>query len=304
MSDAYAYWRALLAGQDAKPYILPTMYTGTYEDPQPGAYKVRLVKGGPKVPMRIWLVKDGAATAHWSEGCELAGTIDGKPVDAKALADRWMWVWAVSKSDLEHYAEHKLWPGEIGHNSGDLSYKDQIADLADQIGKLQIKDKTSCDKAANYRQQFLDLRAAIDGEREEKVRPHITAQRAINEEYKPLISLCQDHADALRSAAGIWLATEEKRRKDEFEKLKAVAAEKNIELPLSEPPKVQAGGQRGRKVGLKTVVRYEVEDIAKVMAALADNAELQAEAAAIARKILRAGGSVPGMKTIEERVAA
>ena len=34
MSDAYAYWKAKVRGEDATAYILPTLYSGTYEDPQ------------------------------------------------------------------------------------------------------------------------------------------------------------------------------------------------------------------------------------------------------------------------------
>jgi hypothetical protein len=311
MSDAYAYWKAKVRGEDASAYILPTMYSGTYEDPQPGAYKVRLAKGGPKVPMRIWLTKDGAATAVWSEGCELTGTIDGTPMPAKAIAERWIWAEAVSKADLDHYNTHKLWPGEIGHNSGDLTLAEKIKDAIENAPKGNPTDKKSADIASNYRDKLNALAKEADDERDAKVRPHLEAQRAINAEYKPLIDSAKKAADALRDGLTVWMREQEAKAKAIADAARKAAEEaakahgmEDVPLPLPEPPKVQAGGQRGRKAGLRTVTKYECHDIAAVMEALKDNAELQAAAVEIARKLMKAGANIPGMQVVVERHAA
>jgi len=311
MSDAYAYWKAKVRGEDAAAYILPTMYTGTYEDPQPSAYKVRLAKGGPKLPMRVWLMKDGAATAAWSDGCELVGTIDGKPVDAKAIAERWLWAEAVSKDDLTHYIHHKLWPGEIGHNSGDLTLAEKIKDAIENAPKAAPTDKKSADVASNYRDKLNALAKEADDERDSKVRPHLEAQRAINAEYKPLIDSAKKAADALRDGLTVWMREQERKQQAIAEAARKAAEEaakaqgtEDVPLPLPEPPKVQAGGQRGRKAGLRTLTKYEAHDIAAVMEALKDNAELQAAAVEIARKMMKAGANIPGMQVVVERHAA
>ena len=311
MSDAYAYWKAKVRGENAEALILPTMYSGTYEDPQPGAYKVRLTKGGPKVPMRVWLTKDGAATATWSDGCELVGTIDGKTVAAQAIADRWLWAEAVSRADLDHYNAHKLWPGEIGHNSGDLTLAEKITDAIENAPKGNPTDKKSADIASNYRDKLNALAKEADDERDARVRPHLEAQRAINGEYKPLIDSAKKAADALRDGLTIWMRAEEAKAKAIADAARKAAEEaakahgmEDVPLPLPEPPKVQAGGQRGRKAGLRTITKFEAHDVAAVMEALKDNAELQAAAVEIARKLMKAGANIPGMQVSVERVAA
>jgi hypothetical protein len=313
MSDAYAYWKAKVRGEDATAFILPTMYSGTYEDPQPGAYKVRLAKGGPKVPMRIWLTKDGAATAVWSEGCGLTGTIDGTPLPAKAIAERWIWAEAVSKADLDHYNAHKLWPGEIGHNSGDLTLAEKIKDAIENAPKGNPTDKKSADVASNYRDKLNALAKEADDERDAKVRPHLEAQRAINAEYKPLIDSAKKAADALRDGLTIWMREQEAKAKakaiaDAARKAAEEAAKahgmEDVPLPLPEPPKVQAGGQRGRKAGLRTVTRHEVDNYDAVLEYLKDKPEFREMVATYAAKLMRAGENVTGMAVITERVAA
>ena len=46
--EAFGWWRVATAGGDPE----------TTQDPQPGWYKRRLVRGGPWVPARIWLYSE------------------------------------------------------------------------------------------------------------------------------------------------------------------------------------------------------------------------------------------------------
>lgn len=72
MIDPLKWWRAALAGE--KPPIT--------EDPQPGFYKRKLVKGGPFVPVHIWLVlsqRDEAGDRMCDE--KLFCAVDGRLVD-------------------------------------------------------------------------------------------------------------------------------------------------------------------------------------------------------------------------------
>lgn len=316
MTDVYGYWRAKLAGKDAAPFILPTLHGNPNDDPQPGMYRMRPAKGAAKVPVHIWLTDDnGKAQLVWRDGLTLVGTINHKPATAKELADRWLWCEPVTKADFEHYKANKLWPGDIGHNSGDLSLAEEITDAArtalDWLKATKIADKTSADIAANHRAKLNDLAKRADAEREERKRPHMDAAKAVDLEYKPLVIEAKEAADTLRDALTVWMRDQEAKAKAVADAARKAAEEaakahgmEDVPLPLPEPVKVQAGGQRGRKAGLRTVVQYEVTDMQALLAYLATNAELNAAAADIGRKLMKAGIQVPGMIAKQERVAA
>jgi hypothetical protein len=78
------------------------------------------------------------------------------------------------------------------------------------------------------------------------------------------------------------------------------------ELPMApiEPPKVQAGGQAGRKAGLRTVVRFEIDDYAAALAHVKDHKDVIAAVEKACFAMAKAGATVPGVNRIEERVAA
>jgi len=311
MNDVYDHWRARLAGKDPRPFALPTIDGNPNDDPQPGAYKVRLSKGGQKVPMRIWLVKNGQAQLEWSEGCQLVGTINGVEVDVKGLADRWHFAEPVSKADTDHYNKNKMWPGDIGHNSRDLSLAEEIKDAAktalDWLKSHGIKNKETMDIAANHRARLNELANKADDERDALKRPHMEAAKAVDLKYKPLIVEAKEAADTLRDALTDFMRVEEKRRAEALEKARQVVAEAGVdlELPLAPEP-VRAGGQRGRKAGLRTVVEYQIHDRAALLAYLTthDNADLHAAAAEIGRKLFKAGVEVPGIIAVGKKVAA
>ena len=71
-----------------------------------------------------------------------------------------------------------------------------------------------------------------------------------------------------------------------------------------EPVKVQAGGQRGRKTGLRTIVRYHVSDHTKALAFFAESEDVRELVQKLADRASKAGVSVPGVERIEEKVAA
>lgn len=229
-TDAYGYWRACVVNGGAAPdgvTFLPTYHgNGTHEEPQPGLYRVRMTKGGPLVPVQIWLRADDGAVMHrFEDGCSLTGTIDGKPVHADAIADRWIWCKAISKADHEHYKAHGVWPGEvktagIGDNSGDLSLAEQIKDYAEiALGWLRkaggIKDKLSSDMAANYRAELLRLSKEADRQREAEKRPHDDAAKAVQAKWKPVIDEAASAANMIRDELTKWMRAEEARQEAE-----------------------------------------------------------------------------------------
>jgi len=100
LHDQLAWWAAALAGQ--KPPIHDS-------DPRPGFYERRLVKGGPMVPARIWLVQvldeeTGELAADEVFCCE----VGGRRADA---ADQWSYLAAhpISEADFNHMRARTRW---------------------------------------------------------------------------------------------------------------------------------------------------------------------------------------------------
>ena len=314
MTDAYQFWRDALAGKEVK-------ISADY--PQPGYYKARKGKGGPWTPVAIW-EKDGALVARF--GPEMANPLD-------------IWTWCagnpVAKEDAKKAFETGIFPGEIGHNSGDLSLAEEIDDAINRAAEWQkstkITDKVTADTAANMRQRLLDLSKKADKERDEKKRPHLEAGRAIDAEYKPLVEAATSAANSIRDMLTQWMRAEEAKqraeaeakRKAEMERIAKEQAERAAKmaadpiaaltdpepeppLPLApiEPPKVQAGGQAGRKAGLRTVVRFEIEDYAAALAHVTNHKDVISAVEKACFAMAKAGATVPGVKRIEEKVAA
>lgn len=298
MSDAYEFWRTALVS-DPKEWPM---------EPRPGAYKMRPAKGAPFIPVQIWAIgKDGKASREMTD--TIMGAINFETVSYEVLCDRWTYCKPVSKADFEHYKANRMWPGDIGHNSGDLSLAEEIADdvatLTNWLAKTPIVDKATADMAANWRDRLNGLAKRADDERDAKVRPHLEAQRAINAEYKPLIDSAKGAASAARDKLTAYMVAEEKRRQEALAKAQKANEESGAELalPLEAAP-VRAGGQRGRKAGLRTVTVFEVSDIKVLLAFLADNADLHEAAAEIGRRMAKAGVTVPGIVVSEKKVAA
>lgn len=346
MSDAYAIWRARLkdpATVNLPPH-LPTVYpSDTYENPQPGLWRRRMVKGGPYELIRIWLQDDIGSHVHaWRDGLTLCGSIGQKPATADKLCDVWIGCEPVSKTAVEYYTEHGRWEGEaptIGDNSCDLSLAEQITEYAKQalgwLKKHGVKTKTDSDKAANYRAELLKLAKEADAARDAEKRPHLEAGRAIDAKYKPLVDEAKTAADVIRDELTAFMTAEkrrleaEARAKYEAERAAAEAARKEIEaqrarqmrddpiaaltspepeLPMPPPPpepiKVQSGGQRGRKTGLRQVTSYVVTDHAAALAFFADSNDVRELVAKLAERASKAGVSVPGVEKQIHEVAA
>jgi hypothetical protein len=310
MTDALQFWRDALAGKEVEINA---------DKPQHGYYKARKGKDGPWTPIAIW-EKDGALVARFG----------GEMTDPLKI-----WTWCagnpVTKEDAKYAFEQGRFPGEIaiGHNSGDLSLADEINEAAAQAAEWlksnAISAKVTADMAANMRARLLDLGKKADKERDEKKRPHLEAGRAIDAEYKPLVETATSAANQLRDALTAYMRAEEAKqraeaeakRKAEQERLDKERAERIAANPIAEfteepplplapiePPKVQAGGQAGRKAGLRTVTRFELTDYAAALAHVKDHKDVIAAVEKACFAMAKAGAEVPGVKRIEERVAA
>lgn len=317
MSDQYAWWREALKGNAGE----------IHEDqPRSGYFKLRQVKDGPWVPVAIW-EKDGQLV------CRVGG-------EQRDPAEVWIRCAKnpVEKEAAKHAFEHGSWPGDvpsIGNNSGTLSLPEEINDAVSNalawLSKSGITDKTSADQAANWRQRLLDLSKQADAQRETEKRPHDEAAKAVQAKWKPVVDTAKSAADTIRDALTVWMRAEEAKARAEAEakrKLAEEAARKakeaadaaraeaaarnappppepvDVPLPFVKPVKVQAGGQRGRKTGLRTITVYEVTDYAAALAHVQGHADVRAAVEKVCRAMAQAGAAVPGVTAREEQVAA
>lgn len=320
MSDEYSFWRDALAG---KRVVIST------NDPQPGYYSMKSGRDGTKLPVAIWR-KNG----------ELVCRVGNEMRDPH---DVWTWCAErpVTKEAAKQAFQTGSWPGDvpIGHNSGTLTLEEEIGDTAAQaiawLSKTPIADKTTSDMAANWRAKLLDLSKKADKQREAEKAPHLAASREVDAKYKPWIERATDAANKLRDALTQWMRVEEARqqaearKKFEAERAAAEAERKRIEderarqmfddpiaaltspepeLPIvptmPEPVKVQSGGQRGRKAGLRTITRYVVTDYALALEAVKDHEAVREAVEKVAAARAKAGVAVPGVERVDEKVAA
>lgn len=338
--DAYGYWRSAFGGEKAPmlPTVFPAKDDGSvsWENPQPGIYKMRPSKGAAHVPVEIRLVDPAGQTVHkWRDGLILVGWINGERVDAEKLADRWTFCEAVSKSDLAHFKEHGHWPGEIagiGHNAPPEEtvvekIKRVAADALAWLTKAGVKDDVSASMAANYRDQINAAKKELETAREAEIRPHLDAQREINGRYKPLIEEADAAGSTIRRSLADYLsaveaekrrvaeaarkAAEEAARKEQ-ERIAAGAKAKGAAPPPqmtletllpplpAEVPRTKVGGQYGKKTALKTVKVYTVTNYAATLAHVKDHKDVVAAVEKVAKAMARAGAPVPGVTMKEE----
>lgn len=318
--DEFQFWRDALAGKKVEI---------SADAPQPGYYKTRTRKDVPYVPVAIW-------TANGELVCRV-GNEKRDPVSVWTFcADK-----PVSKDDAKHAFEHGTWPGdapEIGHNSGDLSLAEQIAEYAAMaltwLKTTGVKDQVSADKAANYRAKLIQLKNDADDARTTEKAPHLSAAKAVDDKWRGPIAEATEAAEDIRAALTAFMVAEEKRLKAEAEakrkaeeervakeraRIEAERAEKmrvnpiaaltdqEPELPMApaepEPVKIQAGGQRGRRTGLRTVKKVRITDYQAAAAHFAANEEIKVVLDKLTSRLVLAGANVPFAETYDEKVA-
>lgn len=321
--DIWQFWRDTLAGESR---LIDE------NSPQCGFYKRRDGKGGQWLPVMIRYDDNGVLR------CRVGSDSSADPFEV------WTWCAGdpISKADAKHAFETGSFPGDapaMGDNSGDVSLAEQIKDYAAQalawLKKSGIKTKTDSDKAANYRAELLRLKKEAETAHETEKRPHLDAGRAVDAKFKPLIGEADAAASTIRAELTRWMNAEdarlqaEARAKYEAEqkviaiaRAEAEAARSKLmrddpiaalttpgpELPDAPPPpepvKVQAGGQRGRKTGLREIETFVIEDHGKALAFFADSDEVKDLIAKMATRAGKAGVAVPGVVRKIEKVAA
>jgi hypothetical protein len=323
MNDVWQFWRDALAGN---------VFAIDVNSPQCGFYKCRDGKGGQWLPVMIRM--DGSELR-----CRVGDNSSADPFEIWT----WCAVNPISKEDAKIAFDTGNFPGDapaaIGDNSGDLSLSEQIKDYATQaltwLRKAGITDTASKDRAANYRQELLRLKKDADAHRVAEKKPHDDAVKAVQKKWVPLIDEADLAAEKLRWALTDFMTAEkrkieaEQRAKYEAEQKAAAAARAEIEAqrakqmrddpiaaltspepelpPMPVVPErvvVQAGGQRGRKTGLREVTKYIVKDHKAALAFFADSEDVRDLVAKLAERASKAGVAVPGVEKKIEEVAA
>lgn len=287
MNHNFDYYNSALAGSPVEI---------SADHPQPGYYRVRRGKGEAYQPVAIWATKDG----------ELKCRVGKDVVDPLTI-----WTWCadkpVTKEDAKVAFQTGSWPGDvdvpagIGDNSGDLSLMEEVADYIATCHEFQLEagkvnpDKVIADRAANYATHLGTLASKLDGERKDKIAPLLEAQRAINGEYNPVIDDAKTVVKDLKQITAKFLVAEQQRL---AELQKASEAEVIV-------PQVKAGGQRGRRVGLRTVVEFMAKDRKAILQWAIENrrGELEHYAIQLAEKAAKGGEKIPGLEKIERKVA-
>ena len=113
-SKALAWHRAALAGEN------PPTHDGL---PQPGWFKVRLVKGGPYVAAKIWIEREidpltGELAAPEEYRCE----IDGMPRNAEIA---WTFLEPISRAEYDALLHRRL---QIPAMQASMAHVDLIAE--------------------------------------------------------------------------------------------------------------------------------------------------------------------------------
>lgn len=96
---AYDWHTRTLAGEEI---------TAITDQPEPGWYKRKLVKGGPFVPARIWLRQEVDEAGELLDDEILLCEVNGTPRDPY---DEWNWLCAnpISEEDYDHMRDLKQW---------------------------------------------------------------------------------------------------------------------------------------------------------------------------------------------------
>lgn len=216
-------------------------------------------------------------------------------------------------------------PG-IGHNSGALAHEmaaDEIAAaaaaftswLASIGGKITTEEHDA--KAEGFRERFLALGKKSDALRIAEKEPHLSAGRAVDKKWQPVIGRADTEKQAIGEKLRPYRIERERLRKEAEAKAAAerarVAAEhaqkardaafKNAPMPVAPPPAMAAPKP---KTGLRTVKTLVVTDFAAVVGSIMALAKSPADfvetVETVARRLIGAGIPINGAEIREDKV--
>jgi hypothetical protein len=225
---------------------------------------MRKGRGGPWVPVAIWLEDQGSfrqgENSINSDSGKLVCLVEGKERNAY---DVWTWVCRYP-IDYETYVavaeEGQPWPEEVpalGHNSQSLNEAEVVGEEIEALSLSAmnwletlptIENQSDADKAANYADRFSALETRAEEARIIEKRPSLEEGREIDARWKPVVSKAQDAKAKMKKAIEPYLVGERQRR-IEIAKLAFQGGETTFDPSDIEPPRA---GTNGRRVGLRS----------------------------------------------------
>ncbi len=319
-TDKYAYWRNALAGNFD---LLPA----ADDDAQPGFYRKRKYSSGPFVPVAIW-ERDGNMVAMVEnrevDAGELWIRVSNHPVTeesyrAKMAGNPW--------PDEDTGVAESLKPAslEIGANEPPKDKADILKEKIDAASAnstvyKEISDDETASKAQSARSRLLELSNEAVKKHDKEKEPHLDAGRAVDKRWFPLRDTAKAAADSIRTAL-----TAHERRKDaertkaesahlaaiaEAERVRIAAEEAGKPAPEPEPipeplppppPQTAIKGAYGRAASIKMVKVVTVTDQDAAYGFLKTHKEMKELIAALAKRAVIAGLTVPGTVVTEEK---
>lgn len=204
----------------------------------------------------------------------------------------------------------------FGDNSGATNpaevFRDQVhAAVEGAKAYAEVADDEVASRAQSLRSRLLELAGeGTEAHRVEK-EPHLAACREIDAKWLRTRDAAKGTADTIRAALTRW--ENEKLRRDREER-KRLAEEARKNAPVDDVPAAlvaaaptkpaQVRGGYGRAAPVKTVFVAVVEDQDAAYGALRTNPEIVNLIQKLADKVIKVGGTMPGVRADEQRKVA
>lgn len=317
----YSYWKQALRGE--APALSPSeadvAQCGYWRTKNGSLAIVHSKVFGDRDRFDVHQMKDGVHTSH---------SVSDKQPSVPGFA----FAVPVSYEDYVHHWRHGVWPGQIaglGHNTAGLSefeeWKESVQSQCHDAERwlkehsAAARTQVEADTAANYRDAIHKLvkrgEALLKAERA----PVDEQLKEIRQRWGKVIDDAVLHIKRLREVVGEFLRTEqsreEKRVADERRRLAEehkAAEDQDIalaslssEIPSPQIRKVGAGGQLGRKTGLRTVKKAVIRDYRAALEFFANDPVIQETVDRLcqAEARMKDRREIPGVEYVENKEA-
>lgn len=339
---SYAYWQAAVRGEKPKAFV-DQCELGFYRK----SISERNEKGNRRrvgwEPVAVFMVGDVMTARVGSEA-------DGRDVTGDALNELWSYISAnaITEEAYRTVARHgQPWPdahdpaknkaaepapslSQDGETGKPLSSADGPEKLLREIAEHKagvsqyekIDSDTMAGQALSLKNTITSLAGDLDKIREGLVRPHVDAQREINDRFNPTIKDAKAQGQTLLRAIGEWEDTkraaqraaeeatrrqaEEDRRKQEWHDATPPGSIPEPVTPAppvksnAPPPSTQVAAAVGRKARVNVNKFVTSIDLDKAFAQFRNEPAVNACLIALAQRAVDAGLTVEGA-VIDER---
>ena len=311
--NPYQFWLDSIAGK--RPPIIN-------EQPEAGFYRMK--RNGSWMPVAVWPQRENLSGLGFKIGKEI--------VDGNTGTEKWHWYAAnpITEDEYRRVAEQGLDWSDADPTVAAMKRtpKPTASDPTDEIREqittalggveayAKIESDEASTRAAGLRNMLLGLKNQADKTRVAEKDPHLTAAKAVDAKWMPLVREAEAGANKVRSALEAWendkraaarqaaeRAAAEQRRLDEEAAHRDIseAPPEPVQAKSNLPPPVaQIKPSYGKASGVGTYQHVTAIDIDQVFAFFKTNPDLIALLTALAQKHVNAGIAVPGATT-EER---